>query len=441
MNLITRTAMAAMLISILAASPASAEEALTLQKARELVLARSSILRKTELAVDAALLESKSQRYAYLPSASASVSGAKDYGDGAGSLKDSVASSANLSASETVFDGGKTRALVEKANLATEGARESLRQTRLTLIGDADSAFYSILSAAATVDAATSDLEAARTSLEIAKAKAQTGNLSKADLLQNEAEMASKETTLILARKTLASAKAKLASLTGLPTTAALQPVDFALYDELMRKLSALDEEAMGKLVSGFSALAKKNSPTLSGYALASGEAKAAVNAAKAAYLPTVAAGFSHGLSYAADSNTSSGSLSLTASLSLDLWNTKNAVDSARVAAAEAELDGSEGTRSLELDVEQATYEWLGSAQSVISSAKALEYAESNYANILEKYKLSSASVSDLSTAAALLASDKTALISARYAFLTDLSTIRGYAGLESESELLTAIP
>jgi outer membrane protein TolC len=166
------------------------------------------------------------------------------------------------------------------------------------------------------------------------------------------------------------------------------------------------------------------------------------VTAAKAAYLPTVAAGFSHGLSYtAASGGTSSGSLSLTASLSLDLWNTKNAVDSARVAAAQAELDGNEGMRSLELSMEQATFEWLGSAQSVISAAKALEYAESNYANVLEKYKLSTASVSDLSTAAALMASDKTALIGARYAFLTDLSTIRGYAGLEDEAELLAAIP
>jgi outer membrane protein len=441
MRMATKMAMAVLLISAFAAPLASADEALTLQKARELVLSKSTALRKAELSVDEASLAAQAQGYAYLPSLSASASGSLGYGSAIKSLADGAGASAKLSASETLFDGGKTQAMVKKSGIATESARETLRGIRVSLIGDADSAFFSTLAAAASVDAASSDLDAAKLRLQIAQAKADAGALSKSDLLQTEAETAAKETTLISAQKNLASAKAKLASLTGLPASAALQQIDFASYDDLMRKLSALDGTAMDKLASDIGAMAEKNSPTLSGYALASGQALQAVAAAKAAYLPTVAAGFSQGFSYGASSGYGdSGSLSVTASLSLDLWNTKNEVASATVAARQAELDASAGKTSLELSVTQAVYEWLASARAVSSSAKALEYAESNYANVLEKFKLSAATASDLSTAEALVSADKTALIGARYAFLTDLSTLRGYAGLEDEAALLAAL-
>jgi outer membrane protein len=441
MRMTTKMAMAILFISALAAPAAKADEALTLQKARELALSRSSTLRKAELTVDSASLAARAQGFAVLPSLSASASGSLDYTGATASLSDAAGASAKLSASETLFDSGRTPALVKKYGLATEAAREALRGTRVSLVGDADAAFFSTLEAAASVDAASSDLDAAKLRLEIAQAKADAGALSKADYLQTQAESSSYETALSNARKTLASARAKLASLTGLPPSTALQRIDFASYDAVMRKLSALDDAATDRLASDIADMARKNSPALSGYALASGQARAAVAAARAAYLPTVAAGFSQGFSRAASGSSSSGSLSVTASLSLDLWVTKNAVDSAKVAAEQADLDGSEGTRDLELSAAQGVYEWVASARAVGSSAKALEYAESNYANVLEKFKLSAATASDLSTAEALVSADKTTLIGAQYAFLTDLSTLRGYAGLEDEAALLAALP
>jgi outer membrane protein TolC len=167
-----------------------------------------------------------------------------------------------------------------------------------------------------------------------------------------------------------------------------------------------------------------------------------AVEIAKKAYLPTVAAGFSQGLSLGNSSGlTIPGSISLTASLSLDLWNTKNSIDAASVAAAQADLNGSQGDSDLELSVVQALYAWLSSASAISSSAKALDYAESNYDNILEKFKLSSATTSDLSTAEALVSADKTALITARYGFLSNLSILFGLAGLEDETKLVALIP
>jgi len=442
MSIACRAALTALTIAVISTAPGGAEEALSIQKARQLVLAKSSTLRKAELAVDAAALAAQSGRYSMLPSVSLSAGTSAGYGTGIDSLSDSAEESAKLSATETVFDGGKTAALNRKYDAETAAARESLRGTRISLIGDADSAFYAVLSASASVDAAGSDLEAARLRLQIAQAKAEAGNLSRADYLQSEAETASYETALTTARKTLATARAKLASLTGLSPSAALEQIDFGSYDILMKRLSSLDDVGVDKLVADIADISAKNNPTLSGYALSGESARHAVAAAAAAYLPTIAAGFSHGYTNTkAEGVTTSGSVSLTATLSLDLWNTKNSVDAAEVAARQAELDAAEGQRSIGLSVAQAVYEWLSSARAVSSSAKALEYAQSNYANVLEKFKLSSATASDLSTAEALLSADKTALISARYTFLSDLSALRGYAGLEDDSALLKVVP
>ena len=391
--------------------------------------------------MDAAALTRQAQAYSALPSLTASAGASLGYGSGVSSLADSMSESAKLAADATVFDGGKNAALVKKYELATEAERQALRSERITLVGSADSAFFAVLEAQASVEAASSDLDAARLRLKLAEAKVSAGALSNSDYLQTEAETAGYETTLTKAKKTLASARAKLASLTGLPAATALTQLELSSYDALIAKLNGLDEAGIDALVAALAALAKSNSPSLASYDLASAQARQALAAAKAAYLPSLQAGISQSFSYGSSELSQTGSLSLTASLSLDFWNTRNAVQSASVAASQAELDGSDGLTTLELDVSQAVYEWLSSARSLGSSAKALEYAQSNYANVLEKFKLSTATASDLSTAEALVSSDKTALITARYDFLSNLSTLRGLAGFEDEAGLLKALP
>jgi outer membrane protein len=429
--------------------PAAEDAALTLQQARALALSRSAALQSAQLAVDSASLAARAQGYAALPSVSASAGGSYGYELGAAAAQSAGTwgASAKIAATQTLFDGGRTSELVKKYGFATEAARESLRSSRISLIGQVDAAFFAVLEARASIDAATGDLESAKFRQTIAQAKIDAGSLSKSAYLQTQADTAGYETSLLLARKTLASANAKLASLTGRSAAAGLEQPDFSGYSALLAKLSALDEAGIDKLAADIVAIAKANSPALSGYALALRQASSGVAVAKAAYAPTVAAGFSQGLSLAQDSVTGKlgptaypGSVSLTASMSLDLWNTRNAVESAQVASAEASLSASQGEADLELGIVQALYEWVSSAASIGSAAKALDYAQSNYDNVLERFKLSSATTSDLSAAEALVSTDKTALIAARYGFLSNLSTLRGLAGLEDATKLTEAV-
>jgi outer membrane protein len=426
---------------------AGAGEALTLQRARALTLSRSATLRSALFAVDAASLAAQAQGYAALPSLAVSAGVAYGYPPTAASDQtgNSLDASAAISATMTVFDGGKTSALVEEYGVATEAARESLRSARVSLIGQADAAFFAVLEAQASVDAAASDLKAAESRQAVARAKIEAGSLSESAYLQSEADTAGYVTTLVLARKTLSSAKARMASLTGLPATTDLAQIDFSSYAGLLAKLSALDEAGIDALANEVLALAKANSPALAGYSLSSRQAQLAEAVARKSYMPTVAAGFSQGFSQglghgSASSPSFPGSVSLTASMSLDPWSAKNAVDSASVASARAILGASQGETDLELSLVQALYEWISSAGSIGSAAKALEYARSNYESVLERFELSSATTSDLSTAEALVSADETALIAARYGFLSNLSILGGLAGLEDAAELAALV-
>jgi len=410
---------------------------LTLEKARTAALIRSPDLRKYDLAVTQAALVKRAQDYASLPDLSATGSAAYDTAD---SSSGDLSATTGVSASTTLFDGGKNTALSKKYSLATEAARENLRAERISIIDSVDTAFFAVLEDKASLDAAQSDLDAAKLRLEIAQVKAEAGALARSDLLQTESEIASCQATLNTAKKTLSSAKAKLASLTGLPPSTILVPADFTAYDRLIGKLGTMDDTGLEDLVASVVSIARTRSPDLAVYSLTASQARQSLSAAKSACLPSVSASAAGNLSAGSGSRSTSGCLTLAASMDLDFWTLKNAIDQARTTLEQADLDTAAQGESLKLNIEQAVYSWISSALAIAPSATAFEYAKTNYQNVLEKFKLSSATSSDLSTAQALVSTDETALISARYAFLTSLSTLRGLAGLEDEAEIIAAV-
>ncbi|GAB1456107.1 hypothetical protein MASR2M48_14140 [Spirochaetota bacterium] len=112
------------------------------------------------------------------------------------------------------------------------------------------------------------------------------------------------------------------------------------------------------------------------------------------------------------------------------------------MAAAESTaLEGAQGGLGLRLNIEVGVNDLLSAARSIGSSAKALEYSESNYRNVLERFRLSASSASDLSAAEALVSTARTGLIGARYDFLSALCDLRVLVGLETDDRIESAIP
>jgi outer membrane protein len=423
--------------ALLAASPLGAQEVLTLEQARSSALAHSRTLRKALLAVDSALLTEKLQSYELLPSLSVGAGASASYPSA------SLSASLGVSVSQTIYQGGQLSLLAAIDRIETRMAREQARAEYFSVLANVDNGFYSLLEAQASVEAAQSDLEAYRVHLNLAEAKLEVGIITRYAYLQAESEAAARQTALIQSQGQLSVAEGRLASLTGLAPPLSLAAVDFSGQEEVMQKVGGLAGQNLTALVEAAFQSASSNNPSLSQYSLASQRAKKQVDLASTGYLPTLGASFSH--SFGAGTGQAlgpgNGSVSLSASIPLDLWKTRAGVQSAQIVAKQADLETDDSLQSLRLEIQSAVYDCLSSARAASSAKKALEYAENYYQSVLELFKLSSASSSDLSDAQSLLSANRTALITARYSFLASLSSLRSLAGLETESQLLGLMP
>lgn len=422
--------------------PAAAATPVTLALTRQKVLERSATLKKAGIAVDSALLAEKGESHAFLPSVSAGAKASLSYAPSSGATEPvSFSGSANLSVTQPIWDGGAHAILLAIDKLATKEAQAAARAALLSALETADSAYYAVLAGKDALAASQSDLDAARASLDLAEAKLEAGIITKAELLKAKAEAAAAETGRSQGRRALQAATMKLSSLTGLPLPLEVASVDFASYDKLMRALSDLDDDGLEALVAKVGASAAVGNPSLAKALCASGRAKLSADKAKAGYLPSVSASFSNGLSFAESGVGYSGGFSVAASIPLDFWNTAVAVSAAGLSADSSLVDYEEAKRQLELDIRTAVYDWVSTARSIYSSKQALDYAESNYESVLESYRLSLSSASDLSDAAALVSTDRKAWNQARYDFLLGLSALRSLAGYEDDALLAGLVP
>lgn len=428
-----------------APAPQSAEAPalLTLAKAREAALANSNALKEAGIDIESALLTEKQQSYTYLPSISASVTGSASYDAGKGStLGDSLGVSAKLSLSETVWDGSAA-VLARIDRLATQSAREAARVSYYTTLDTADSCYFSVLENEAIVEAAKSALETARINFSVADAKYSAGTITRTDYLEYESEVSSNETALSQAQRDLSLARRKLSSYTGMALPFSLEQIDFNSYDEMINRVSAYSEEQGDSFAAALRKLAEASNPDLAQARIAVEKANAAVDEARAGYLPTVSASVSNTTSVSAGSgfDPASGSISVTAAVPLNIWATKTKVDIADSAAKKTNLQSEETKRTFGLDVDSAVFDCMAQARSVISSEKAYEYAKNHYESELELYKLSTASSTALSTAAQLVSTNLKSLIAARYGFLSCIAQIRSIGAFESDEAVMKVFP
>jgi outer membrane protein len=422
--------------------PSTAKAELTLDEARSEAIAASKTLQKAGLSVQSARITERIQGYDFLPSVSVTTSASLGYPTSSGTGATDLAT-AGVSVSQPLYDGGVNATKSKVNGIATKIAEEDLRSVYLDILNQTDSAYYAVLEAQAALEAAQSDLDSAKVHLALAQGKLDAGIIIRSDFLKTESEAAASETALGLAKRNLSVAMIKLASRTGRSLPLSLQNMDFPRYTNLMQRMISIDDTSLDTMVSGTVAAAIRNNPSLLGESLAREKAEAQVAVEKTANIPTVSASWSHNLTYGVSTgvDVGSGTIGLGASMSLDFWNRKANIDKASLAADQAKLDYGESERTIALDIQSAILDTISSARSVFSSQKAFEYAEEHYQNVLELYRLSSSSSSDLSDAEALVSTNRNSFISARYQFVTNLSTLENLAGFGTEEELMKLIP
>ncbi|GHV41141.1 hypothetical protein AGMMS49546_16400 [Spirochaetia bacterium] len=417
-------------------------ETLTLEQARLLALANSRSLAKYNLAIRNSELNEQSQFYTNLPSlslgTSASMSLWNSDGMGEKNLTDTLTAGASLSVSQKLFNGGKS--LIQKAinSIATEMARKDALADYFAVLNAADTAYYELLQAAASLESAESALRTAELSLSIAEVRSQSGMMNSGDYLQALAEKESKENARNQAKRDILLKGVKIRNLTGLKETPVLEALDFEAHENLITGLAALTDAETDALYTNLLKTAAANNPALAKAVLANQQAQKNVSLAARDYAPSLSMSFSTGLNYSAANGLepSTGKLSLSGSIPLDFWVTANNVEKKRVARSQAALDYSGAEENLETELQTALLDAIAQAGSVLSTRRACEYAEKHFEYVMELFRLSQNSVSTLSDASALVSSNRNQLIRSQYGFLLSLSKLRTLGAFGEEDEL-----
>jgi outer membrane protein TolC len=423
-----------------------AEGNLTLEQVRELALANSKSLAKYNLTIRSSGLDEKTQTYSSLPSlslgASASVTLWTKEGVPDNLYQDTFSTGASLRLSQSIWDGGKNSILKQINSMTSEIARQDALAEYYAVLDAADTAYYNVLQAAASLEAAETSLETAVLDLSTAEIRRTSGMLSDADYLKAQAEKESRELSRGQARRDLSLAKLKLKSITGLESIPDVEALDFDSLENFIGVLAALDEAGTERLYNSLENEIVRRNPGLVKAGLNSEKAVQNVSLAKRDYSPTLSASVSTGLNYSFNNGLepASGQLSLSGSIPLDFWVTAANVEKKQIAQEQAVLDYISAEESLYISIQTGILELVSQAGQVTSTRRALDYAQKHYEYTAELFRLSQVSLSILSDAEALVHSNRNQLIKAQYGLLSALSKLRSLGVFESEEVIIDLV-
>lgn len=417
-------------------------QTINLEQARTLALANSRGLAKYNLAIQNSVLDEKSQLFSMLPSVSAEYSASMTYLNknwGFENPLDTFNAGAHLAVTQKIFEGGRSFIRKALSSIATEGVRKDALSEYFNVLDSVDNAYYAVLEAATNLATAELSLRTAALGLSIAEIRQASGMINQGDYLKALADKESRDNAFNQARRNFALARTKLKSLTGLTELPALEPVDFDYYDPVVRRFSDISDEDADALYDKFLKVMAQSNPSLARAALNNQMAEKNLSLARRENAPTLSATiFSTDISWSASSgfgSSSGGGVYLRGTIPIDIWVLKNKVEKSKIAVNSAALDYFNVESSLETELQSALLNVFSQAGSVLSSRRALEYAEKHLEYIMERYRLSQSSVSDLSDALTLAGSNRLQLIKAEYGFLMGLSKLRSLGAIDDEDK------
>jgi outer membrane protein TolC len=420
-------------------------QALNLEQTRNLALANSRTLARYELAIRGSMLDEKNQLYSTLPSVSA------DYRASLGYLRswefinpfDAFSSGVSFSVTQIIFQGGKN--LIYKAinGISTESVRKDAQAEYFNVLDSADNAYYAVLEAVSALEAEEVSLQAAVLGLSIAEVRQSNGMINQGDYLKALADKESRENSRNQARRNLALSMTRFKTLTG-SQTAELEAIDFAVYEDALNSLAGISDEKADELFVYFWNIMAADNPSLAKAALGSRRAEMNYTLSKRDYAPTVSATiFSSEFGYTSRggfTTTADGGISIRGTIPVDFWVMNNRLEKSKIALDTEAINYANTQNSLEQELLNALSNAYAQAGSVLSLRRSLEYTESHFNYVMERYRLSQSSVSDLNEATSLFISGRNNLNRASYSFLQSLSRLRSLCALDDEERLLSIL-
>jgi outer membrane protein TolC len=414
-------------------------ETLSIEQARSLALANSRSLAKYNLTMQNNRLAEKAQFYTNLPSLSLSANTSTslwNQNEDAVNPNNGFDAGLSFGISQRLFNGGKSLLLAQINKISSEITRKEALAAYFEVIDSADTAYYNVLEAQVSLEAAESGLQTAVLGLSMAEIRSANGMIRSGDYLQALAEKETRENSRNQARRNLALKAAQLKAITGLSELPALE-ANLDAYENVISRLAEIPDEKVNALYDALWKISAAGNPGLARAGLSSLRAEKNLALTARDYSPTINAGFP-ALSYSVQKGlVLSNRFSISGSIPLDFWSKANSVGQSKIARDQSNLDYLTSESTLEIDLQTALLSAISQAETVLSTRRACEYTEKHFEYVMELYRLGQNSVSELSDATSLVSSNRDQRIRAEYGFLASLSKLRSLGAFTSESDLM----
>lgn len=345
---------------------------------------------------------------AYLPTLSATGSVSNNQTQSGNQAQvSSLSQTASLTASYLLYDFGGRSASLENAKqllIATNATRDATLQSNFLA---AVQAYYTLLSARASVESFKTDEVKAEESLAAAQARYQAGIATPVDRLQAQTTLSQATLNRIRGEGEASNAQGVLATLMGFDASQS-----FILKTVTDEMPNPVIEQDIGKLIEE----ARKKRPDLAAADSQIKAAEAQLEASKASGRPYVTVGAMAGVS---NPEIQSNSIGIT--LSVPLFSGFKTAYQARAAEAQIEIKVAERDRlanQIALDVWKAYQGLLTNSQALRSADDLVNAATQSEKMILGRYKAGVGNILDTLSAQSALANARQQRVAARYNFL-----------------------
>ena len=410
-------------------------ETITLETVRQAAVENSRLIKNAELDTASKEIDEKQVVNQWLPTLSASASlgyGHSSSTAGSEEITTSKSSSIGLSLSQPVYKGGVYKLEKENAAVETGIAKTEYDAVVLEVLNTADTYYLDYLKAVSAGETAEREYQAVKVLLEIADGKMEYGGISRSEYLEIQADTAEKKAAMQKAQATMSIAGTRLASYMGVTGIDGAEDIGIREYDSVIRLLSEMTDKKITETTEKLTACGMNLSPSLMAAELNLRKTRLQAEKDVKEYAPSISISVSERLTGNGEYDLSnSGTLSISASVSLLQWDRKGVKEQAAIQIRQAGNTREETIREYLLEIQSVWLDLIASARETVSSKAGLEYTEELYKLVLEQYRLSSVPYSDLADAEVRLSGGREAYLSARYTFLENLSGLSAALGYE----------
>jgi len=402
---------------------------LTLQEAIHIALQQNPDLLLAANRSRSSEITWEKQRGSFLPDLSLSSSGNRQAGKSVDPVSGDYTASAytrfslNLSSSLTLFNGFANTSSLHQTRENRDAAQAELSRTRQGVVFSVTNEFVRSLTARSFVSVEKENHKAQENLLKQISAFFEAGRRSVADLYQQQAEIAASEYRLQEAER-------------------AYQEAAIALLQSLGRDPGMdilLQEPAVDEMVKSLQVILDDHSASAENIPdrpdIAAGEnrvaaARYAVRAARSGYYPRLSVSAGVGSSYSSaipgsdlEDQLLDRNLSASISLNLAVPLFDRGLTRQEVAAAKIQLDNEQVTlarrrRQVTAEVRQARLNWESASRQLASANTQLKYAGAALNSVEDRYRASTATLSEVSQSRALYRQARYNHVAARYTLL-----------------------